>query len=155
MLVEATQDLRFVVLGSGGTFYVVQFGPVPSCDCPDHRIRGTSCKHLYFVKLRVLRMPPRHWLVYQTGYKDWELRYFALHLTTSGIRAPKPVLDAFHGTAAAAPPDPTAECPICYEPLGSEPTATCTTSCRTVYHASCVAQQRTYGDTQCALCRAE
>jgi hypothetical protein len=64
-------------------------------------------------------------------------------------------IHSFHGTSAAAPRDSTAECPICYEPLGSEPTATCTTSCRTVYHASCVAQQRTYGDTQCALCRAE
>ncbi|KAF7723958.1 hypothetical protein EC973_001474 [Apophysomyces ossiformis] len=39
-------------------FYTVEIGPVISCTCMDHRMRGAHCKHILMILLKVFRLRP-------------------------------------------------------------------------------------------------
>lgn len=54
MAVTALGEGRYEVENSEGRTYVVDL-PESDCTCPDHRIRGESCKHLRRVAIEVTR----------------------------------------------------------------------------------------------------
>lgn len=95
-MVHQTRDLDHLratvhVLGSTGNHYTVEFGTLPTCNCPDY-FKGNHCKHIIFVALKVLRMSERGTLWYQKGYTQAELRDIFL-------KAPP---NAFNSAAAPA-----------------------------------------------------
>lgn len=61
---------QFKVLGSTGNVYTVQIRNVSHCNCPD---RNALCKHILFVLLKILKVPPTSPLVYQAALLDDEL----------------------------------------------------------------------------------
>lgn len=55
--------LQFDIAGSQRRVYKVAYpvsGP-PTCSCPDATIRGACCKHILFVGLKILNIPPSRW----------------------------------------------------------------------------------------------
>jgi hypothetical protein len=129
------------VLGSTGNIYTVEFGALPTCTCPDYA-KGSHCKHIIFVALKVLRMSERGPLWYQKGYTKAELRAIfakAPPNAFNSVAAPANVQQAFREHAGLEPApggasssaDTTAdgqkrkpvkgdECPICADAMKDE-----------------------------------
>jgi len=166
---------QYVVLGSTGNVYSVVVSDVVSCDCPD-AAKGNACKHQLFVFLRVLRVPPSSNLIYQRALLSAErTELFARAkraergaIATSSVReayaeatGEKPTnsssSSASHEALAALHRgDEGDECPICFEPLGSESLEVCQ-ACRNAVHEDCF---RRWAGAQgrsitCPLCRAD
>ena len=61
-LEQITNDFTrvFKVIGSTKHTYTVTINEHPSCTCPDHCIRKITCKHMYFVMLRIMEVPFIH-----------------------------------------------------------------------------------------------
>lgn len=49
----------FNVMGTTGNNYVVTINEHPSCTCPDNSHNHNTCKHIYFVMLRVMKIQVR------------------------------------------------------------------------------------------------
>jgi hypothetical protein len=49
-------EKKFRVVGTTGNTYTVRINENPSCTCPDNRENYNTCKHLYFILLRVMRI---------------------------------------------------------------------------------------------------
>lgn len=45
----------FKVVGTTGNVYTVSINEHSSCSCPDHTNNGNTCKHIYFIMLRVMK----------------------------------------------------------------------------------------------------
>ncbi|KAJ1975236.1 hypothetical protein H4R34_004413 [Dimargaris verticillata] len=63
---------KFAILGSTGNVYTVQIDRRPRCSCIDYRY-SRFCKHILFVMIKVLRLPPDNPLVYQRAWLRSEL----------------------------------------------------------------------------------
>lgn len=50
---ENESSRKYVVLGSTGNVYDVEFCSDPSCSCPDHQKSDSFCKHILFIMLKV------------------------------------------------------------------------------------------------------
>lgn len=127
------------VLGSTGNIYTVEFGALPTCTCPDYA-KGSHCKHIIFVALKVLRMSERGTLWYQKGYTKAELRAIfakAPPNAFNSVAAPANVQQAFREHAGLEPaagaaagsasadgqkrkPAKGDECPICADAMKDE-----------------------------------
>ncbi|KAG7347814.1 ring finger domain containing protein [Nitzschia inconspicua] len=62
----------FSILGSTGNCYDVKIQRLPHCTCPDHA-KGNLCKHILFVLLKVMQIPPDSPLIYQSAWLSTEL----------------------------------------------------------------------------------
>lgn len=69
----------FSVLGTTGNLYTVAIDKRPRCNCPDARRGNVPCKHVMFVIIKVLRIPPDSPLVWQSNYMTHELQYIFEH----------------------------------------------------------------------------
>ena len=69
---EKTSPLSetFHTLGSTGNVYTVEIRNKSRCNCPD---RDDLCKHILFVLLKILKIPPTSPLVWQAALLDQEL----------------------------------------------------------------------------------
>jgi len=67
-----TLEGSFIVLGSTGNVYTVKVSHIPSCTCLDHA-SGHLCKHILFVLLKVMQLPPNSPLIYQAMWPTFEL----------------------------------------------------------------------------------
>ena len=70
----------FVVMGSTGNLYTVTISQLVQCTCPDCA-RGNICKHILFVMLKVIGLPPNSPLIYQAALITEELQEIANLLT--------------------------------------------------------------------------
>jgi SWIM zinc finger len=64
----------FVVLGTTGNVYHVNIDRLSRCSCPDFQSKGLHCKHIFFVLLKVLRVPLHSFLLYQDAWLTSELQ---------------------------------------------------------------------------------
>lgn len=62
-LTNSPDTYAFLVTGSSGKLYTVSLlkyadrnGRTMTCNCMDHRIRKSNCKHMLFLSLRVLKL---------------------------------------------------------------------------------------------------
>lgn len=67
------------VMGTSGHVYTIDFCGRPACSCPDAKIRQGQCKHLLYLKLRVLQIPRASHLLRADTYAPHELRYVLVH----------------------------------------------------------------------------
>ncbi|KAJ1409958.1 hypothetical protein B484DRAFT_455981 [Ochromonadaceae sp. CCMP2298] len=175
---EGTEELlsrQYAVLGSTGNVYDVTIGRVPHCTCPDHD-RGNLCKHILFCMLKVLRVPRRSPMVYQSALLQSELAdIFSLgEGAEKSAVADAAVVQAYDrrvggatttnttaATTAAATmdsdgPGPADDCPICFEPVKSQGEELCRcATCRKYVHKDCIEQWHSVAPTPCCcFCRA-
>ena len=95
--------------------YNITFAARPVCDCPDC---APLCKHLLYLKLRVLRIPRGSPLLRSLGYAPHELRYIFAHMAAAGaVEAPeaRAVVAAALGVRLSDAPLPP---PIARAPAG-------------------------------------
>ena len=152
------------VLGSSSSHYTVRVSSTPSCTCPDYMYRALQCKHLIYVKVNVLGIPPSHALVRQAAYLRHELAYILAHRkldrSVAG-RANTAVLRSFGVVEVAAPRGIGDVCAICYSAMEEgEALSDCRAECsRYVMHGSCAEQMAMYAAKEkepmnCPCCRA-
>jgi hypothetical protein len=157
---------QFSVLGESGTVYAVSISTTPTCDCPSfaHRFsRGAKtacCKHVAYVLVKVLGVPPNSYILHQTALLSWEVRYW-LGRTQQGALAPLGVREALGAAHGVERGDDASPCAICYDDIDTAQrtngdTARCAAACKSLYHSTCV---RDYNESQrpappiCAVCR--
>lgn len=49
-------EKSFIIMGSTGNIYTVSINEQPTCTCPDFRLRHKSCKHIFFVLIRIMKV---------------------------------------------------------------------------------------------------
>lgn len=181
---ESPISIHFSVLGSTGNVYNVRICDVPHCNCPD-AARGHVCKHILFVFLRVLRLPPNSPLIYQKALLQSELKEIVARLPSnravgSGVMASKEVIKKYgevtgkniedEGAPHILPEDDFSdaniyddmECAICFEGImitreekGQKDVVKCTT-CRNLLHKECLTRWWTQQPRGlCPTCRSE
>eukprot|EP00428_Durinskia_dybowskii_P030183 CAMPEP_0170252724 /NCGR_PEP_ID=MMETSP0116_2-20130129/26199_1 /TAXON_ID=400756 /ORGANISM="Durinskia baltica, Strain CSIRO CS-38" /LENGTH=320 /DNA_ID=CAMNT_0010503701 /DNA_START=32 /DNA_END=994 /DNA_ORIENTATION=- len=161
---------NFVVLGSTGNVYNVAIKRVPHCTCPDHA-RGNLCKHILFVLLKVMRIPPDSPLIYQAAWIGSELEEMfegmrARFQQVSGrVLACKAVQDTYarlgngeeeEVASKVARRTDDEDCPICFDPLGPMSTTTfCRSQCGANFHNACISHwlRQQSGHPTCPMCR--
>lgn len=160
VVVDGGADVR--ALGESGHVYSIALRAAPTCSCPAFVFkRDAQCKHLAWLKTKVLGAPPDHYIVYQRAYLRLELAYFLRAPAASALYAPRPIREAL-GLVQAATDAPTEDsvCAVCYDELeASAATLRCAAQCRKVYHRECVRQYHASlaADGKppvCACCRA-
>ena len=162
-----TPSCDFVVLGSTGNVYKVTIGPEGNCDCPDHA-KGNLCKHVLFVLLKVFRLDPNSYLIYQAAWVPSELQQMFAQLTRrmgqvsgggASVLANTRVRAAYDRLESGAWYDPNEEeednvgvnrqpieadsdCSICFDALGSNPSKLtyCRAQCGANFHKACLKQ---------------
>jgi hypothetical protein len=61
---EDENMIVFHVLGTTKRVYKVYMVPrhEPRCTCPDHTVRKTVCKHMYFIGEKIVKLDPTAWV---------------------------------------------------------------------------------------------
>ncbi|GLI81276.1 hypothetical protein PoHVEF18_009652 [Penicillium ochrochloron] len=151
---DQVPEFYFDVVGTTGNIYKVKIGKLPSCDCPDGKMRCRGeCKHIIYVLLKALNARPE--LQYQISFVPSELREMyegslmsmfedngAADLGHDGKR--KPLEGA---------------CPICFMDFApKDKTVWCQTGCGNNVHEVCFKQWArasltSQGSIRCVYCR--
>ena len=140
--VEEDDHHVFHVCGETGREYAVVCHPVLqerpwSCNCPDHKYRSTTCKHIYFIAYRVLGC---------TAGVENGISSSPEALTIALTRS---------STAQLEPRNRDEACPICFEEMdNAEDTNVCIT-CTNMCHTQCI---QTWSNASrrlpaCPMCR--
>jgi hypothetical protein len=62
----------FQVLGSTGNIYNVALDGAPICSCPDHSTRGSRCKHILFMLIKIFNVEDP----YKTTFTQEEIQKY-------------------------------------------------------------------------------
>ena len=159
IMLLAQTGVEFLLLGEQGRIYTVVFSTTPSCSCPAFIYKKADCvqcKHLAWVKLRLMSMPANHYFATQETYLPWEQRYLLSQVKPRAF-APPPIRDAVAGTTHQRERTAGDVCAICYEEP-TDPTERCAGQCQQEFHAACVEsyikfQQSEGTPAVCACCR--
>lgn len=177
---------KFHVIGSTGNMYVVKLRNDPeiiansliklctNCSCPDFTLRKITCKHIYFVLSRVLRLPELLWkkgtnfmaqdfLDIYMGFKNFQKnRLGIIHnpdekVVESRDKGDKGVLSVSVEKTNQRSVTEQKECSICLCDFeANEKLVFCYKTCGYNFHELCF--QRWILQTkkhQCPLCRSE
>jgi hypothetical protein len=66
-------EKKFRIMGSTGNVYNVTIKDIPECTCPDFRMRGSRCKHIYFVLIKLMKTDNQDEEVYEE--KDLKIMF--------------------------------------------------------------------------------
>jgi len=165
-------EREYAVLGSTGNVYTITIGTLHNCTCPDFQ-KGNLCKHVFFVLLKVLRVPSNSIYVYQKALLKSELHEIfqaaPLTLFGSSVLANSSVRNKYKQSMGGTEceheeverKDICGDCPVCMEELdGNEATTWCRGQCGNNVHVECFKewrdnQQRMGQDVVCMFCRSE
>jgi hypothetical protein len=121
---RSTRGHRFLVGGSSQTIYDVDISLEHfKCSCSDYRFRRENCKHIMYVLFKILHMPAESSID----------RGAIVEADALALRLIK--WDA-HPQANPLEPD-TAECPICFDEIGTDVAVRCT-QCQCRLHDDCL-----------------
>lgn len=165
---------NFVVLGSTGNVYTVTLQQALQCTCPNFSRKQDLCKHILFVFLKVVGLPPNHNYVYQKALLTTELREIftimgkrrvggasATVLANTRVRESLALLETGEtqeqdaGVQRRALVAGDADCPICFDPMsGGADTTYCRTTCGYNFHTDCIRHWlREQRNKTCPNCR--
>ena len=132
---EGGADVK--ALGIDGTLYELALAEIPSCSCPAFKFKRTSqCKHLAWLKTKVMGIPPNHYLASQSAYTRVELDY-VLQLDPQAPRALAPIRKALGLMQDDARID-DCTCAICFCDLeDGEAVVKCAAGCEKKFHHEC------------------
>lgn len=142
---------RFCLIGQTNKVYEVTMGRHIACTCkdrepiaPDGSAYVTEgglvhCKHLFWVKQQVLRIPAGHPWLYRLTFRPWELRYMSSVAQVNLHRPPSTMLELL-GAAQRPQPRSDDRCIICLEEWGEEHLVECRIGCRHFFHQQCMSR---------------
>lgn len=179
---SSSKRCTFSILGSTGNCYDVMIQRLPHCTCPDHA-KGNLCKHILFVLLKVMQLPPESPLIYQSAWLSTELEEMFATMEerflrvwgSSSIIANEKVQQAYHkmqqgdlGEDEQAQAEENSkqkavgeddDCPICFDPLLEKGSATkvafCRAQCGANFHQVCIQTwlRQHRSHPTCPMCR--
>lgn len=159
---ELTGRPEVDVIGDNGVIFTVGVAATCTCTCPTAQRSGTMCKHIMFVKEKVLRIPPSHPLSWQRGYTASEVQYMHLHHSTAGVMAlPRIIHAVTDNTMQRHAHD--AKCLVCQFTLMEDMEADDLTSCKrfeAFIHSPCAGDMCRFAEQrgmpmQCPACRGQ
>lgn len=133
----------FKIMGSTGNIYDVTLSNELSCTCPDHKNRGSKCKHIYFVLMKILRIKD----IDQDIFTDKELKKLVAQLDiVDGIKLSSDLMLKYKrskdGDVEIIPHDPIGlddACPVCMDDISNgEEFLHCKWSCGRCIHTECL-----------------
>lgn len=180
---EQSSAATFAVLGSTGNVYAVEFSHQPTCNCPDFMRTGSSCKHILFIWLRVLRCARDDVRIWQNALLTSELdsvlepffrrRKRVLPLADRSVRDAYQAAQGHSSGTGGEPPSIETEssalgrcrqpldgedCPVCFESMsaGDESAGLLCfcLACGNNLHRDCIKRWQTASSGDCPLCRA-
>jgi hypothetical protein len=132
--------------------------PPFSCSCPDHLVRGNTCKHICFVLLRYMRLDRSSSLVRLLGISQAYFDYYVPPTRAAGfdylyksrdIRAPPPQIPA----SVCRQSYEGAECAICCDEMTQKQEIVfCERGCGQNVHGACMQRWLLKNET-CVYCR--
>lgn len=161
---ENTESKKFTVLGTTGTVYTVTIDECPKCTCPDFRQRKKRCKHIYFILIRVMKVPEENediktftkeqvttmftnmQEIAKSVYINDELRQMYNIICQQNLAENKTV-----------PMKDEELCPICLDDINcGEPVDYCKYACGNPVHVGCFKMWiKGKKDVTCVLCRSK
>jgi len=155
------ESAMFDVLGTSKTVYHVTYSPTeaPRCSCPDHIVRGNTCKHIYFLVDRVLGGNPSR--------SDWgaarkKITERLAHLQQDrNVFADEGSLNRYHELLAKNPQNAPGcrndECAVCltdFTPETLRDARVCPT-CLNGVHKECWKKWTSVKSENCVYCRSK
>ena len=133
--------IEFIMLGSSNKIYNVEIWRDLdlhcSCNCPDYKFRGTTCKHIYWIGTKFFNtMDPINWSLLDYNFI---IDIHRINKNTAGHIGRNE------------------NCPICLEKINyqAESTICCTYQCYNSVHTICWGRYNDIsGSTKCVFCRA-
>lgn len=156
-LIEISEDEReYKIMGTRGNIYNVSITNNPTCTCPDYTTRGTRCKHIFFVLIKIMNVVDPDKESYtsndlidifnnkpkidNTLYVNDEIRDKYLKLTDNN----KKIIIKDNDL-----------CPICLEDIhNGEEYDYCKNRCGKCVHKICFTMWCTMNKAKCLFCRA-
>ena len=148
---------------------LVQDVPLTFCvNCADFH-RGNLCKHILFVFLKVLKVPPSSPLIYQKALLQSELAEVFekapnIALVSASVRVEDSVAKAYQDSKDGQQKPPEKEtavvefvesdCAVCFDPMTSPETAKACPTCRNYLHIECLQKWLNHSPT-CPYCRSQ
>lgn len=152
--------ISYAIQGTTGNVYDVLFGDKVSqdkwsCTCPDHRARKSVCKHIHFVRARILACSSdeRSWVAH-ARFLD---RQAALTKSRPFLASQEVISEYTKKRKPGVERRLYLEedCPICYDHMSSEEgTAWCRYSCGNSMHTECLNKWTARVGRNCPYCRA-
>lgn len=148
---------NFIVMGSTGNAYTVSIKQVPTCSCPDNKIRHQSCKHIYFVLMRVLK----HTNINNKKFTDDDLEKLFNNLDISKeVTVDDSIVKEYDeklqesNNETTKPKDKDDVCPICFDELDDGGDLDyCKYSCGKYVHVECFKMWTSKNAATCVFCR--
>lgn len=144
----------FIILGSTGNAYTVSIKmPAPSCTCPDNKLRHRTCKHIYFVLIKVLK----HTHI-DNKINDNNLDQLFCNMNINDdVVADESIVKAFDEKIKKIVIEPKGKddiCPICFEDIddGTE-IDYCKHKCGRYIHVECFKMWTSKNAATCVFCR--
>lgn len=140
----ADDSMTALIIGNDGTRYAVVFSDSPSCSCDAFTFkREAQCKHLAWLKMKVLGIPPAHYLITQTSYLAVEVAYILSRPRRAAVPgaliAPRPIREALGVIPKEPVNDSSASaCNICDDELTPSQIVLCAATCRYAVCDPCV-----------------
>lgn len=139
----------FDVMGSRGVSYVVELSGVPSCTCPDHETRGTRCKHILFILIRIFNLADP----YQKKFTDEEIKGY-LKRYKDNVKKLNVKVNIANGQIEVDIKGLDDDCAICLDPVqNGEKYLYCKRSCGRCLHSDCFDMYSKHKhSTKCVYC---
>ena len=156
---------NFTIVGASGNIYKVLIGSTIECDCPDKSIHISGnvydptgikhCKHIFFIKQKVFKIPLEHEMLCRLGFKEWERKYMKLHANFGAEMASPTIREILlHNGTSNITPKTDETCAICCEELENQDNVFCEVSCRSGLHRSCFETMKQHTpELKCPTCR--
>lgn len=151
---------QYVIMGSTGNVYTVSITNTPSCTCPDHQQRKNICKHIYFVMLKIMRVPDGK---EKNNYTDEELMdmFKNIPATTTTLYVDDKTRQKYNkeknkviGTSQKDKDEDV--CPVCLDDIGNgEELDYCKYSCGKNIHSECFKMWTKQNKQVCVFCRGD
>lgn len=128
-----SDSATFDVMGSRGVSYIVTLDGNPSCTCPDHTTRGSRCKHILFILIRIFDLVDP----YQKKFTQKEVKGY-IKKYIENIKKLNIKYDVVKGCVDVGAKYLDDNCPICLDPiLNGEVYIYCKQSCGRCIHTDC------------------
>lgn len=160
LLEHNAEDFTYLVQGASFSDYLIDMNPsanprVWTCTCPDNQTRKSTCKHMLFVLMRVLRLPPEY-LSTKFGIPVRQVNELIDRYSIQRARLPTTAeRRVVNTTKKVKRRELDTDCPICYEEMdNTQSLVWCQYGCGNSVHKSCFARwAKRSKPATCVYCR--
>ncbi len=152
-------EREYVVMGSTGNVYHVKIDTGCECTCPDFAQRGTRCKHIYFVLIKIMKVIEQNQDKMNFSKEDLLCMFNNIPKITNNFMVNNDLRHLYEqkkGTGVVVQRDTKDICAICLDDLenGLE-LDYCKYSCGNSVHKECHKMWASHHSNQCVFCKSD